>query len=496
MGHSGFLASTWASPDMKSLRNDIYQLGIALGRNIWVAECDAPELKPECGYDPLAIVDRCLDEIECSEHFILLLDNNVGSPVALGNQMSDSTYIELEFFQAIMHEKSIHVIIVGDIPDGSPGARLLELLSYGVNCDIRHVKKHNDALNAVEGIIKRNHLGPWLLRDKSKHYFTGRLALNRHHDFANKNMFQEIQFLQGRSFIIGNVSPDLDLVEALLESAKAQQHSNRKMSRVWLALRSLMHHHYTETEELRALGLWEEALRIWSNFAAWRGLHAHLWLGNIAALGSLKEVIERQGRSVEDIGGTEHSDNLGGAFASVYYSLSKIAPNRHSGSFLDRSTLYVDHGIATTHERHQSGLFAIHGSINMRRGDNQKAVLDYKNAIQLADKWNYSDGRLGELLAELGWAEFWKGDLRKGKAHIAEGVRLMDASGAGPGFRARGKRKLAAVQLLTLSISKSYMTALSANSLIQEFGLYDQRDILIRTTDRLGGFFNWERGNK
>lgn len=496
MKNLGFLASTWASPDMKSLRFDIHQLGIVLGRNIWVAECDAPDLKPERGYDPLTIVDRCLDEIELSERFILLLDNNAGSSVALEGQMSDSTYIELEFFQAIMHEKPIHIIIVGNISDDSPCARLLNLLTYGVNCDIRRAKEHDDALKAVEDIIKRDQLCPWLLRDKNKRFFTGRLALTRHHDFANKNLFQEIQFLQGRSFIVGKVCPDLDLVEALLESAKLQQHSNRKMSRAWLALRSLMHHHYADTDDLRALGLWEEALRIWSKFAAWRGFHAHLWLGHIAALGSLKEVIERQGRSIADIGGTEHSDNLGAAFASVYYSLSKIAPNRHSSSFLNRSALYVDHGIATTNERHQSGLFAIRGSINMRRGYNQNAVRDYEKAIQIAERFHHSDRSLGGLLAELGWAEFWRGDLTNGKAHMEEGVRLMDASSAGPGFRARGKRKLAAAQFLTFSVSNSYMTAQSASSLIQEFGLYDQRDILIRTTDRLGGFFNWTRGSE
>jgi hypothetical protein len=485
MGNLGFLASTWANDKMRDLRAQIHQLGVEMKRQIWVAECDAPELKQENGYDPLAVVDRCLDEIEVSDCFVIFLDSGIGTLVTFEKQVTASSFIELELFQAVMHEKPIHIVVIGDVPEDAASKRLLKLVSQGIQCEIRHCQDHFEAFEIAERIFRDEYKRSRRSGRRNKQALVGRLSQTKHRDFANQHLFQEIEFLGGQPLIIADVNPELDVVAALLADAAAQQHSNRKMSRVWLALRSLMHRHYADTDNMHILSLWEAGLRSWSTFAAWRGMHAHLWLGHISALGSLNRVLERQGRSIGDVRGAEHSDNLGGAFASAYYSLSKMAPREQSVSFLNRSALYVERSLAEIREEFQSGLYAIHGSINVRRSDWPSAIDDYTRALELAEQYEHSDARQGELLAELGWAEFRSGKITMGTAHLEEGVRVMDTANAGPGFRTRGKRKLAIAQLFTLSVPKAYKTARSASGLIREFGLYDQRDAFIAATDRM-----------
>ncbi len=485
MRNLGFLASTWASDEMRGLRRQIHQLGVEMNHSIWVAEHDAPELTPENDYDPLMIADRCLDEIEHAECFIIIIDGGIGTLVGFEKRITASSFIELELFHAVMHEKAIYVLSIGDIPEDAPSRRLLNLVSHGMHCEARYCRDYSEAFDVVTKIFQRLRLRSKLPWHRNKQFLTGRLALDKHSDFGNQRLFEEIQFLKGEPFIVADVNTDLDVVRSLLEDAKTQQHSNRKMTRTWLALRSLMHHHYAGSDDPLVLSLWEEGLRVWSKLAAWRGFHGHLWLGNIAALSSLSRVLERQGRSLNDDRGTQDSVNLGGAFSSVYYSLSKIAPRAQSESFLGRSALYAERALAEIDEELHSGIYAIRGSVNMKRGNRQNAVNDYTRALELAEMYQQSDAIKGERLAELGWAEFSNGKIRAGVAHMEEGVRIMDAADVGPGFRARGKRKLAMAQFLTLSIPKAYKTASSASNLIEEYGLYDQRDTFIRAADHL-----------
>lgn len=480
-----FVASTWASPDMKKLRADLYIMGKESKRPVWVAEFAAPELRQENGYNQLEIADRCLDEIDRSEHCVMLLDGGVGSHVSVFERESASTFIELELFQAVMRERAIHLVVIGNLPEDAPGRRLLELVSFGVKCDMIEVQTHGAAFEAVRRIICRPRWLSGLGSRGNKRFLSGHLAMARHRDFTNQRLFEEIEFLRGQPFIVVEAKPDLDLVRSFLDDALSQSHSNQKMSRAWLAMRLLMHLHYRDSREERVLSLWEEALRIWSDFSAWRGHHAHLWLGHIAALGSLKSVIERQGRRLTEVSGAEHAENLSGALASVYYSLSKIAPRDQSRSFLDRGTLYLQHGLATVEEGHMSHLYAALGSHDLLRNNLGDAVKHYRLAIELAERFHHSDRRMGELLAELGWAEVKQGARSVGLSRIDEGVRVMVASGASPGFLARGLRKRAAAEILCFHLRRAYVTTREASSIIQQHGLLDQRDILIRTSDRI-----------
>lgn len=147
----------------------------------------------------------------------------------------------------------------------------------------------------------------------------------------------------------------------------------------------------------------------------------------------------------------------------------------------------MQHGLATVEEGHLSHLYAALGSHDLLRKKIDEAVQNYRRAIDLAERFHHSDQRMGELLAELGWAEVKQGARSVGRAHIEEGIRLMVASGAGPGFVARGLRKQAAAEILTLHVGRAYAATRRASVIIEEHGLLDQRDVLIRTADQIHG---------
>ncbi|MEP2028225.1 MAG: hypothetical protein ABJI96_05895 [Paracoccaceae bacterium] len=97
--------------------------------------------------------------------------------------------------------------------------------------------------------------------------------------------------------------------------------------------------HYYDTRDPRALDLWSRALRCWSKASAWRGLHGHLLLGNVSALGSLAQVKIRSELPLYDPSSPQRGDLYDG-LASVYYSISKRCPRRAKHAMLARSAAY------------------------------------------------------------------------------------------------------------------------------------------------------------
>src|SRR5208283_389297 len=64
----------------------------------------------------------------------------------------------------------------------------------------------------------------------------------------------------------------------------------RKLSRLWLVMRELMPAAPSEPRFAEYLPFWDQALGRWGSAAAWYGLHAHLYLGGLAALQSVADV--------------------------------------------------------------------------------------------------------------------------------------------------------------------------------------------------------------
>lgn len=310
--------------------------------------------------------------------------------------------------------------------------------------------------------------------------FVGCLADKRHLDWGNSRLGQEIHFLD-RAFDTEIKRPDPSLVKSLLNQAERSDGQQLKLARVWAAIRLLMGVPYTVVQHPEYLRLWDQALGRWASHAAWYGMHAHLFLGHQAALGSLMEV-RRRLISVQANGHTASAD---GALASCYYSLSKIAPRAQRGSFLERAALYVDQGLAMTTKTKHSGLCAIRGSINLLRGMTTSAIEDYEAALRLIQPGIGSESRAGSLLTELGWAELRTGRFSEGLAHLRQGVALMKQVDGGPGFLVRGQRKLAYGLAICGHFPSSFRELREANEIANIHQLEDQINLPMRMAGSL-----------
>jgi hypothetical protein len=124
-----FLASPWATQEMKDLRADIHQLGALYNLPIWVAECEREDLRPENGFLPFSIVDECMAAIRLARNFIFIADGTYGTALNILDRSLTCSYIEMEIFQAAILQRPVHLICIGEIAPASPLGGLLKILA-------------------------------------------------------------------------------------------------------------------------------------------------------------------------------------------------------------------------------------------------------------------------------------------------------------------------------------------------------------------------------
>jgi hypothetical protein len=227
------------------------------------------------------------------------------------------------------------------------------------------------------------------------------------------------------------------------------------------------------------LDLWDRALRLWSSAAAWRGLHGHLWLGNVSVLGSLAQLRIRSGAPLynpEQVKGGDIYDGLG----SVYYSLSKRVPRRIGPKLLERALAYVEEGLKKRDPPLQDSLLPLRGSIQARRYQFRAAARDYTEAIDIAVARGDGSGQIGFLLTELGFMELFLLKPRQARQRIEEGLAHMTAEVSSPGFRVRALRKHALIALACGDMPAARASAVTAVKLSRKHQLYDQNNWMVR----------------
>lgn len=472
-----FLASPWSSADIKELRHQVWLFGNQNGFPFWIAEKVMKDLKPDNELTPLEIVDVCMDAVRQSKYFFFVADGSFGTKIRHADQMLTASYIEMELFQAAALEKPVYLFIVGSIIEDSPLGRLLNILHFAFPESKR--QRFDSTASVLEAIkrvciAEKRHLMRFGVARRSK-ALVGAFASQRHSDWANHRLGQELTLLD-HAFDTSARRPELDQIAHLLAEAEATLGSQRKLARVWLAIRELMGAPYLNSMNQEHLQLWDRALSQWSKIAAWYGLHAHLYLGHQAALGSLSIVRSKLTSQLHSTDSFDHTASLDGSFASCFYSLSKIAPRAQALSFLDRAERYVGRGLRSNEAPHHSGLYGLRGSIRLRRGDTKAAVADHERALRLAESGTDFAARQGVLLSELGWAEICAGRRSEGISHLRTGVELMKLRSE-PGFVVRGQKKLAYGMLRSGLLFQSFQELLEANELALKHQLEDQFDI-------------------
>lgn len=176
---------------------------------------------------------------------------------------------------------------------------------------------------------------------------------------------RELLFLNGE-FEQRNGGTDRDLVIELLRRAKDAGDEERRLTRLWLAIRELMAAPLGEPKYREFLPFWNEALGQWGAAAAWYGLHAHVFLGGRAALGTLARVraLLRQGpERIADAATVAHPAT---ALASATYSIAKLAPVWLQPWLLREAWEHLNHPADSP--RTQANMDMLRGSISLRSG--------------------------------------------------------------------------------------------------------------------------------
>lgn len=468
--YDAFLASAWHTDELKSLRQRIHNdfSGAKLER-VYVAEISDRTNSPEEKEDQLEIVDTCLEAIEQSNQFILLDVGEYGTYLGQESSKSVSSFLELELFQAVLHKKPIHFLLVGQ-QETELASLVSRLPNSGVSktvvgnldeaeAEISKVLDGKIALSAAPGLV--SDFTDEVLRFRQKHW-------------SDRKLFSEPELFGG--LVVGNTVNDVfdaEIVDYYLQLAEAETHTSRVLTRTWIAIRYLMKVHYSTTHDPVVVGLWRRAFSLWLRATSWRGLHGHIRLGNVSALGSHALLLGQNDIPFFDENDPRSGD-LFNDLCSAYYSVSKMAGRGYSRSLLKRSEAYLSAGLKSRSRAHTHKLLPLKGALEMRRLRLKSAVATFSEALALAEGRAEDQNEIGFLMTELGFVEALSGSPRTGRRRIVEGLSTIDRDTWNPGFLARAERKLAIASLMCFGFSDARDAAARALLVAEQHDMLNQ----------------------
>lgn len=456
---TAFLSSLFG--EHKVLREKLHLLAEECGVHLWVAEIDEPYLS-----SPLEIVDTLLREVRKADYYICILGpRGHGTPVAVHGKETNVSYFELEIFQAALLQKSITVLVTKGFDPDERLASLIQMLRFALPSDAFTIQlSDSEIMDRVRYILEasQRHRNTSRVRAWLTHILDARRSA-----VIGAASDAGLQFLGGVSDTAGDL-PDKDLIKSLLGEEGSVEHKEQKLGRLWLAARELLGAPYAEERYVEYRDLWNSVLGRWSRAGSWYGLHAHLYLGVLAALKSQAHVRSSLRGSKRIEPSIAHP---GGGLASAYYSIGGRQPTRYRKRLNYRKALWHLEKSITEGQLDQSSLLAIRGSVYLRLGHPWRACADYERVIRLREAAGVKPHQLGEALSELGYGYLRAGKLLAGRRYLEQGVELMTG---GQGFLVRAKKKLAIAYAVTGHPLRARKELEEARKVAKEFGIFDQ----------------------
>jgi len=441
MGHVGFLSSLFL--EHEDLRRRIHEVGTEFG-GIYVDEIDHPRTFPLV--DPLEAVDELLAAIREAEIFICILGaSRHGTPI----EESRVSYFEIELYQAALLQRDPMVLVLRDFAPDPKLAEVLDLLHVTLPSSAWiPVRDESHAVSlvtqALSGRLSRRHWPRVGARLQLRRFVTQMWRV-RAAEVELKGGVTPLRFLDGR---FGKPAvPRPAEVEAWVRRSLAETDQERRLARLWIAFRELVGAPFDDARYQNFAPLWNDVLSAWAKAAAWYGLHAHMPLGQLAALKTVEDVRRRM-RASPAFKSQEGLAHPAGALASGHYSIAKLLTSYHGRRWhFDEARRQIERGLKDGQER-SDGLLAVRGSINLHTGHLWDAVRDYKEVLRLREAGGAESPAIGEAMAELGFGYILTGRLISGRHLIREGVDLLEGH-AERGFVLRAKRKLIVAEYLT-----------------------------------------------
>ncbi len=474
-----FLSSVFEDPKDEPLpiRQRIWALGEAYGRPVWAA--DFPPLRRArlSGLASLDRLDECLRNIQRSQIFICLLHKRHGSSVEIPGTTEKwrASYFELEIFEAVLLGKPIYVFESDIFAPEQPLQELLNTLGPALKLPDR--RRSDDAIvKEVERLLAGDVLPNKVDSSPPRQYESIRrlvrsFARGRGSGRTHLTDRPELELLGGR--FQADTAPEAAKVERAIAEARAESNKLERLTRLWIAIRELAGAPYGKRGFDGFLPLWNAALGEWANAGSWFGLHAHLYMGCLAALGSMERV-----RAALRDSKVTMPDSLRiaphGALASEFYAMAKyLPPGKWHNSALSLAGEHID-GALKRRGGDRAGQLSIRASIRLARGDVARAVADYRRVLSIRTAESEGSDYIGDAESELGFAMLSGRGRTKGVAYQECGVERLTKVGNRPGLLVRAKRKLAIGYVETGDFQAAVEQLAGASDVAIEAGLLDQ----------------------
>lgn len=456
---------------LQALRTDIFET-VGMKTHVYVDEC----LFEDSGQDHMATIDRLVPRIrDCDEFVGIIAPRRPGSQVKIESAISSVTFFEMELFQASLSfgRKPVHVFLLadGERADSLDGVwRLVQtafpdhhitgpLPPEDIKTEIRKLIETPRHLPSVGEL-----LDGILLPTTGARFVRALDAMREGLPYSN------LRLLDGRYFTGGD-RPSGSAFDTLMAQVRSEPNAEKRLSRLWLVLRELMHTPYSmHTKDQTLLRRWEEVLRLWATAGAWYGLHGHTPIGTLAALNSAEEVSALLSSQAPINADQRRS---GSGLASAKYSIGRRLQGPRRSLVLNEALKHAKDAFLPG-DQDESGLRLVTASILLNLGYREDAMEHFHAAYSIQTKSKTAKPHeIGQAMSELGYGYLRTFHLRRGLELCEESIPLLRQTD-NLGFLARGLRKLCWAYRLNLSLFKAHAIGVEWKQLVEDNGLYDQ----------------------
>jgi hypothetical protein len=451
---------------LNDLRMEIHQLGLRIGRPVWVAEVADKELNQKPSEE---VQIACMRNVREIPAFICIIDGSYGTPW----NIAQLCVLELEIIAATLAKKPFHFFLLEPY-EGDPRTESLLRIVRLMRPELATLRPQSAEriLKSLSEMLSKNRWSPKSAGTALSDYLT----------IKGSDTDLNIQFLNEIFIPLHEGEPEQNNILALLSEVSLQTDQATRLVYLWMAIRHLCAVPYNDPTYDRFLTLWNQALSLWASAASWYGLHGLNFLGRLAAANTLLKIRERlvssSGLSIQ---GSK------GALASEYYSIAKMVRSRKmKRKLLNRALITANQSLEEP-QPDTSGLLGIRGSVLQALGKPGEGLRDYQAMLSLRQSACEDSGRIGEAEAELGWGYFrlwlpWKffvfSYFCKAQHFLCHGVALLELSERHE-FTVRALRKLGIFYVVTFRFSHARRVLESARDLALKREMQDQlRQIL------------------
>jgi tetratricopeptide (TPR) repeat protein len=425
--------------------------------------------------EDIEAVDELIRRVREANVFICVLGGKRhGSPIKIDLRPSAVSFFEIELFQAALLEKEVYLFVRDDFVPEPRLQRLLEILRFAFpewfNQQRLTDKQITERIKRLVGKERRKFLlNPFNAIRSPINRLVQALYIAR-----GRNSFNSPLLFLDEEFEARVSSPDQQIIISLQKQITTEQNEEKRLSRLWIALRELMSAPYTNLKDHTLLCQWNEILGKWASAGSWYGLHGDMPLGCLSALNSMVKVRQQIGRlSIKNVT-SEQTAYPGGALASAKYSIAKrLFVKADRNTRLNEALNDIQQSLKLSINSDDSGLRAIKGSIFRQLGRVTEAISEYDAVLKIRQKQAVSDASIGEAMSELGLGYLRQWNLPKGLQYCKEGVALM-RNGAFAGFLARGLRKLSLAYLVNGKLLKAHDAWHESKKVASKYGAFDQ----------------------